>query len=299
MTVPEATAAITFSTGLPHPALGPVRDLLSRCNAHDSTAFLMSLKPEADDDNTLPRYVIARDNEQIAGVAELIGYREVEGTILVDPRHRHHGIGRSMVAAAARELAERGIARWLLVCDEAFPGGVIFAQTFGAERAYFEHRLTLDPALVPPLSEQGKALGFRQAVAADAADLAAITAAAFGDPPDEVGAWIAPDLTRTDRRWFLGTIADHAVGSLRIVAADGGADITAFGVLPTEQGRGYGRALLSRTIALLRAEGEAEINIEVETDNAAALGLYRSCGFVPQHTYGYYRVATALTQQHG
>lgn len=294
LTVSGATATIRFSTGLPRDALAPVRDLLSRCDAHDNTAFPMSLKPEARDDDTLPRYAIASADEGIVGVAELIGYREVEGTILVDPRHRRHGIGRGLAVAAARELAGRGIASWLLVCDEAFAGGVAFAHTFGAKRAYFEHRLTLDPARVPPPGERGKAVELRQASAADTAALAQITAAAFGDPPAEVAGWIGPDLARPDRRWFLGMAGERAVGSLRVIDAAGGAEITAFGVLPPEQGRGHGRALLSRTIALLRAEGAGPIAIEVETDNAAALGLYRSCGFVPRHTYGYYRVTTAL-----
>lgn len=292
---------ITLATGLPAHALVEARDLVARCNDHDDTAFLMALKPEAPGDETTPRYALARSGGTLIGIVELVGYREIEGTILVAAEHRRAGLGRELATRAGRDLAARGISRWLLVCDEAFPGGIAFARALGGERAYCEHRLTLDPALIPPTDGRGAALTLREVGTADAATIAAITAAAFGDPPADVEAWLTAEMARPDRRWFLGLVAGQPVGSLRVIAIDGDRgerDITAFGVLPREQGRGYGRALLSRTIIALRAERDAPINIEVETDNAAALGLYRSCGFVPQHTYGYYRVGTDLARHH-
>ena len=200
------------------------------------------------------------------------------------------------MALAGQELAARELPDWLLVCDEAFPGGAVFARTFGAERAYFEHRLTLDPALVQPSKPLPEHLTIRQAERTDALAIVAITAEAFGDPPTEVSKWIGNDLDRTDRRWFVATHDGEPLGSLRVVNDGAGADITAFGVLPQHQGHGYGRAILSHTIQLLLDHGVTPIHIEVETENAAALGLYRSCGFVPQHTYGYYRVPTGAKQ---
>jgi mycothiol synthase len=291
------TWTITSSTGLPAQTLAAARDLVARCNAHDATALLLALKPEQPGDDTTPRYFLSHAAGRLIGLAELVGYREIEGTILVAPEHRRTGLGRALATAAARDLAARGIESWLLVCDEAFPGGIAFAQILGGVRAYFEHRLTLDPALVPATAGHGATLTLRQAGTSDATTIARITAAAFGDPPDDVGSWIATDLARPDRRWFLGVVAGEAVGNLRVIAIEEGRDITAFGVLPAQQGRGYGRALLSQTIALLRDESAAPINIEVETDNAAALGLYQSCGFAPQHTYGYYRVGTDLARR--
>lgn len=292
----ETNWTVTRSTGLPAQTLAAARALVARCNAHDATALLLALKPEQPGDGATPRYALAHVAGRLVGLAELVGYREIEGTILVAPDQRRAGLGRALATAAARDLAARGISSWLLVCDEAFPGGIAFAQVLGGVRAYFEHRLTLDPALVPAAIGRGSPLTLRQAGASDAAVIARITAAAFGDPPDDVESWLGADLARPDRRWFLGLVAGEPIGNLRVIAVDGGRDITAFGVLPARQGRGYGRALLSRTLALLRDESAAPINIEVETDNAAALGLYRSCGFAPQHTYGYYRVGTDLAR---
>ena len=284
--------AISTSVGLNDADLVAVRALLARCNSHDGTELLLALKPASSSDDNVPLYLLIRDADTLIGVAELIGYREIEGTIIIAPEQRRQGLGRRLVALAGRELAERDLADWLLVCDEAFPGGAAFARTLGGERAYFEHRLTLDPALVQPIKPLLERTVIRQAERPDAPAIVAITAEAFGDPPTEVGKWIGNDLDRTDRRWYVATHDGEPRGSLRVVNDNGGADITAFGVLPQHQGRGYGRALLSHIIRLLLDRGVTPINIEVETENAAALGLYRSCGFVPQHTYGYYRVPT-------
>lgn len=283
---------ISTSVGLNDADLAAARALLLRSNAHDGTELLLSLKSTASNDDSVPLYLLIHDTGTLIGIAELIGYREIEGTIIIAPERRRQGLGRRLVTLTAQELAERELADWLLVCDEAFPGGAAFARAFGGTRAYFEHRLTLNPSFVQPIKPLPEHMTIRQAERTDALTIVAITAEAFGDPPTEVSKWIGNDLNRTDRRWFVATRAGEPIGSLRVIDADGGADITAFGVLPQHQGQGYGRAILSHTIKLLLDHGVTPINIEVETENAAALGLYRSCGFLPQHTYGYYRVPT-------
>jgi len=288
----RAPYTIAINIGLESAALAVSAELLARCNRHDATELLMALKAAAPAAENLPLYLLARTEGDIVGVLELVGYHEVEGTLIVAPDRRRAGIGRALAAAATAQLAERDITGWLLTCDEAFAGGAAFACTLGGILAHNEHRLTLDPARVPPSRAQA-GLIVRPATAADRGDLAAITAAAFGDLLTEVTKWIAQDELRSDRRWFIITIGARPIGSLRVFQSGEGLDITAFGVVPAQQGRGYGRALLVQTIATLLAEGERRINIEVATDNAAALGLYLSCGFVARHTYGYYRLGTA------
>src|SRR5207244_8327458 len=99
------------------------------------------------------------------------------------------------------ELARRGLASWLLVCDEAAPAGMAFATALGGEHAFAEHRLALDPARVPATANPAGPLAFRRAGPPDAAPLAAITAAAFGDPVAEVQGWPTADRGRPARPW--------------------------------------------------------------------------------------------------
>ncbi|KAA8965285.1 ribosomal protein S18-alanine N-acetyltransferase [Mycobacterium sp.] len=68
-------------------------------------------------------------------------------------------------------------------------------------------------------------------------------------------------------------------------------EVHTVGVDPAYQGRGIGRRLLGE---LLGFAGDAVVYLEVRTDNAAAIALYRSAGFT---TVGlrrrYYRVSGA------
>ncbi|WP_029115899.1 ribosomal protein S18-alanine N-acetyltransferase [Mycobacterium sp. URHB0044] len=68
-------------------------------------------------------------------------------------------------------------------------------------------------------------------------------------------------------------------------------EIHTIGVDPDFQGRGIGRELLDRLLAI--ASGGV-VFLEVRTDNAAALGLYQSAGFVNVGLRKrYYRVSGA------
>jgi len=48
---------------------------------------------------------------------------------------------------------------------------------------------------------------------------------------------------------------------------------------------------IKQTIRLLLAEGWRHVRIEVVTENRAALGLYRSCGFREIAEYRYYAMS--------
>ena len=68
-------------------------------------------------------------------------------------------------------------------------------------------------------------------------------------------------------------------------------EVHTIGVDPAYQGRGIGRRLLDE---LLNFAGDAVVHLEVRTDNAAAIGLYRSAGFTEVGLRRrYYRVSGA------
>ena len=66
-------------------------------------------------------------------------------------------------------------------------------------------------------------------------------------------------------------------------------------VAPSAQGRGLGRGLLDATLARLRSvPGIEMVTLSVTSSNAAAIHLYRQCGFV---TYGRLQRAIRLSEQ--
>ncbi len=63
------------------------------------------------------------------------------------------------------------------------------------------------------------------------------------------------------------------------VAADQ-ADLVTLGILPEHRQNGAGRCLIEQAFAHLKSLGVEKLFLEVATDNAAALALYKSTGFV-------------------
>jgi ribosomal protein S18 acetylase RimI-like enzyme len=68
------------------------------------------------------------------------------------------------------------------------------------------------------------------------------------------------------------------------------AGIYGFAVVPEQQGRGYGRAALSKVTRDLRDEGITSVHLEVLVDNPGALHLYESCGFEVLGIEDYYLI---------
>lgn len=52
------------------------------------------------------------------------------------------------------------------------------------------------------------------------------------------------------------------------------------GVMRAYWGRGVGRALTTACVALAKEAGFRQLELDVVADNAAAVALYKSCGFV-------------------
>jgi len=72
-------------------------------------------------------------------------------------------------------------------------------------------------------------------------------------------------------------------------AADEG-EVLTFGVMPEHRRRGVGRGLLAAGREELARRGVHRLFLEVAEDNAAAVALYRACGFRPAgRRPGYYR----------
>jgi ribosomal protein S18 acetylase RimI-like enzyme len=248
----------------------------------------MSLALEAPPDRrTLLGYL---DGGSLLGALSTVDWGGgPELLLIVHPDRRRRGIGRALLAAARRALAQRGAAECLLVGQRQLVASAAFAASVGATLRFSEHRLVLDPARVNGRHVRHAELRLRPATAADSEVMARILAAAFGDSEDDTRQRVADGLQMPDRQYFLGELSGEPIGVLRVGRyGSETADVTSFAVLPDRQGRGYGRQMLGEAVRIMLDERWPEIAIEVETENANALGLYQSVGFVVASTFDYY-----------
>lgn len=59
------------------------------------------------------------------------------------------------------------------------------------------------------------------------------------------------------------------------------AELLTIGLQKTHQGRGLGRLLMEQTLGHMQRMGAVKCFLEVSTENAPAIGLYKSLGFHP------------------
>jgi ribosomal-protein-alanine N-acetyltransferase len=127
----------------------------------------------------------------------------------------------------------------------------------------------------------------RTADASDALALAKAHAAAFDTPwPPEAFS----GLMGTPGVFALTAVDGAPVGLILMRAIAGEAEVLTLAVEPSHRRRGVARALLRAGLGQAAAAGAEEAFLEVAADNAPALALYRSEGFVEAgHRGGYYR----------
>lgn len=260
-----------------------VDGLVETCRAADGLEIPLHRTPGGD----------AREKNQLLfweagallGIATLLPGHEVEVLGAVHPDHRRQGIGRRLLAAVETECRSRGLSEYLLVC-ESNSAGCAFAERAGGVFEFAEHLMAFD------WMTAGQGL--------PAADVVEIALAGEDDIDDLVR--VRRDEGTDDvqsRRIVEGWMNSRAsqlliartdgrpVGMIRITPTRDVVWLNSFTIDPDLRGMGLGRRMLASILGS-RDPGE-RILLEVETDNEAALGLYRSSGFSVLTTYRYYR----------
>jgi ribosomal protein S18 acetylase RimI-like enzyme len=212
---------------------------------------------------------------------------EVEICGMVHPRRRRRGIFTRLLDEAVAEVRRRGVQRVLLIVDRSCEAGAGFSRGRGAVVESSEYRMR--QAQAPELQGAYEQLTIRRGTRRDAAFVRDCTTRAFS-LPEEAGA--GGGFGERAERTLVIEHAGEPVGVMRVEHDDkaGEAGIYGFAVLPERQGRGYGRAALSKVSRSLRDHGVSSVHLEVLVDNPAALRLYESCGFVPLGIEDYYLI---------
>ena len=284
------------SVGLNSLAREAVRELAILCNSHDGLDLPLEWDPDgAGGRDAAPNHLLWYERGELVGLAAIQGSREAEVYGMVHPEHRRRGIGRALLDDARALCRARGELHLIVATEDLSDSGKAFVLAAGGRFRFAEYTLDLDPTAIDRSRPVEQALRLRRATTAEIVTIAEIGAAAFGDPLDQRRAIVERGMAQSHQRYFLATLDDAPVGTLRVSDHPPHVYITAFAVLPDFQGRGYGRQMLLETIDMLLAEGRRQIRIEVETENRGALGLYEACGFRRTTAYLYYAFVCAST----
>jgi len=218
-----------------------------------------------------------------------------EITGMVNPRYRRQGIFSKLHALATSECKRRNAGSILLLCDKKSVSGQNFLKTAGAAYKYSEFEMFLRNEPNEIKREEISGFRLRKATPADVWEVTRQNAIYFGDLHDEENNDIEEerfrlmeDEEKPAMSIYLAEMNELIIGKvhLQIINSIGG--IYGLGVLPENRNKGFGRAILMKAINMLKEANVEEIMLQVATGNAAALGLYKSCGFQEVSIMDYY-----------
>ena len=253
---------LTVTRDLP---LDDVRDLEEEVVASDGGRLKLELAYVQDHPIDAALW---HENGRLVGYAGAyrFGGATTEVAGMVAPGWRRKGVGTQLLSALQPAPGS------LLVVPATTAAGRAFAQAQGASLSHSEHHLVLGQT---PSTAEDPATVLRPATPADVPGMEAVLKAAFGWLHGEIA------LDRAGDRTYAIDHDSRLVGHVRLSVGDGEGGVYGFAVDPAMQGRGIGRDVLARCCRLLRADGRDHVTLEVETQNAGALHLYTSTGFVP------------------
>jgi ribosomal protein S18 acetylase RimI-like enzyme len=265
-----------------------IEQLMAICNTFESLRMRLSVEMlrnrSGDETNNFLYY----EDGILVGYLNVDSYGvlEKELTGMVHPDYRRGGIFRALLALAKEECDRRGVQKLILVCEHVSRSGQAFVQAIGANHDFSEHEMVLGTLRErPPVDPR---LRIRKADSEDREALAFVHTMSFGDNIEGSGSYVEKCLQRPWNTFYLGLLGEEPVGCLRLDDLGQEIGVYGFGVRPEYQGRGYGRQMLEEAIRIMHAGSQKGIMLDVETDNANAVGLYLSCGFEIRTTYGYY-----------
>lgn len=273
--------------------LRSIRTITQKCNTIDGTHYTWFDGSHFLNEGDVGTFLALRE-EKIIGWIQVFSHGGGEGELIaqVAPEHRQKGIFNALLEEARKELRRRKIPVLLLTCDTAAEEAVHMAEHLGAEYHISEFLMRYEDRSNPE-DRSGYQQNVRLVPAGteDREVLAAIGNEGFPDNIGDFGVILDPCFHSVQRNAYRIESDDRIVGVIAVYYSDPEVYIHAFAIAANHRGRGIGRAALAETVRIIKnRKPENPIELEVETENARALDLYRNVGFQVITEFRYYRL---------
>ena len=242
--------------------------------------------------------LLARARERLVGYCSLDGDAvTAEMCGMVHPEWRRQRLGMRLFETARASFKGAGGDQIFAVCEDASTSGRIFLHMLATQRAFAEHRMLWRGAVsisTTASAQHAGAFTIARARPEEYQPLAAALARAFGHAEARLLADLTSASAVATEQVYVARLDGAIIGGFRLSVMPDSTGIYAFGIDPSYQRRGLGRRMLAQACALATAQGASRVTLEVDTDNTAAIALYRSGGFEITTTYGYYIFSPTL-----
>jgi ribosomal protein S18 acetylase RimI-like enzyme len=297
------TITISGQNSLTADELAEALALKDACDSAERLDLKLGYGAAEPEKATYPTVFLARSGQRLVGYCSLDGdATTAELCGMVHPDWRRHRLGVRLFESARASFRRAGGGQLFAICEDGSASGHAFLRMLAAQRAFSEHRMVWQGgAHAPaPLSDQSRAFVVERARPEDYQALAAALAHAFDHAEERLLADLTNAAATASEQVYAARLNGAIIGGFRLSRMPDSTGIYAFGIDPAQQRKGWGRRMLAQACALgqqnpehLEQRGQ-RVTLEVDTENAPAIALYRASGFERVTTYGYYIFSPTL-----
>ncbi|MCM3629730.1 GNAT family N-acetyltransferase [Paenibacillus glycanilyticus] len=267
-----------------------IRNLEQLCKTFDRSSLRVGIEclKEIDGDEA---YLCNNDDNQLIGFLSWHTSDGIEANIngMVHPDFRRQGIFHGLLKRAASDIQTYGIQTCCFRIPSDSEQGSDCIRHLGASLTLSQFSMLLNQ-LQTTGSSSHPDLVLRVGDDQDFEFMVTCFSQTFGNSES----WSGNYLIRTqgpERVTYVALDGMTKVGMIRVnyVSAET-AFIHDFCVLPSCQGRGYGREILSGTVRFILDQKCSQVRLGVVTQNRRALNLYQSIGFEVSAEFNYYNM---------
>ena len=202
---------------------------------------------------------------------------------MVHYEYRRQSVFTKLFEAALKELKSREFNEILLLSDKASTAGIKFIESLGCEYAHSEYQMEQNKKTAKPTDSH---ITLRQADENDLKEIWEQDSIYFGTGEE----YDPGKATQLDEKnvTYMVELDSKIIGKIRVEYGEN-TSIYGFGIRPEYRDQGYGKQALLHTLHKINERDIFAARLEVECKNAAALGLYKSCGFEEKSVMDYYR----------
>jgi mycothiol synthase len=230
------------------------------------------------------KHLLVSEDGQLAGYAQLeLGSEWSAGQLVVSPSHRRQGVGTQLLRRLIMESSSP-LRVWAMG-DSPAARALATSVEMVRQRELLIMERQLDDELPEPIVPPR--VQIRTFVPGqDEQEWLRVNAAAFANHPEQAFIHLEDLEDRMAEPWFdpngffVATVDDAMVGfHWTKQHQDQLGEVYVLGIEPSAAGRGLGKALLLTGLRSLQQRGSTRVELYVEADHRAAIGLYLSYGF--------------------
>lgn len=268
-----------------------IKELIAACNMHDGFKGMLSLDTSFNFNQEMNCIFVMYDGSRLVSALTLFapGSEEAEVTAMTLPEYRGRGCFDSLVQRAETELVRHAVPDILFVCEERAAAGKAAMAGLKAMYEFTEYTMKYNHSMDKAIREYDYRMKLQEAGMQDIPSLIEIGMSAFNDSYEGAQSMALAALNSPNRQVFLGEVDGLHVAMGVAAAGEESTCIHGLGVMPEQQGKGFGKEMLYAIIKRLLEQDVREISLEVNSENDIALRLYTSSGFEVQNAWEYYR----------